>query len=293
MAKAVTNEDRIMKELPNIIEWMVALGLPAHNSRYARYEEHINKFFRDGLNPLSEEGKQLFKELNQAYRECVDIYIVYRCFENVRHPNFIDKLSKVVSGQDVPDLQVAGASRNFLFELLVAARFHLAGYMIDFDETSDVVAKRDGLIVRAECKRLASEKQLEKRINAAADQLTTAIAATNEETIGVIYIDVSSCVVSDVRQLVESADKAEKEMAVAIHRFLVRNANLIETLNRKHIDVSYATCMIGTLPIWSRDFVLHTSAATDVRAAETLSDKKFEQLKKVLAGFDETLTKLF
>lgn len=57
MANAVANEG----QLPKIIAWMDALGLPARNSRYARYEGHINKFFRDGLNPLSEEGKQFFQ----------------------------------------------------------------------------------------------------------------------------------------------------------------------------------------------------------------------------------------
>lgn len=293
MPKAVTNEDHIMKELPKIIAWMVALGLPARNSRYARYEEHINKFYRDGHNPLSEEGKQFFKEMNQAYRECIDIYLVYKCFEHVRHPNFIATLSKVVAGKDAPDLEVAGASRNFLFELLVAARFHLAGYAIDFDDTSDVVAKRDGLVVRAECKRLVSEKQLEKRINHAADQLATAMAKADEEAVGIVYIDVSSCVLTGLRQVVKTGDEAEQEMKAAVRRFLVRNANLVETLNRKHIDVSYATCLIGTLPIWSLDFVLHTSSSTEVRAAETLSDRKYEKLQKVLAGFDETFTKLF
>ncbi|MGS0974833.1 hypothetical protein [Burkholderia glumae] len=282
-----------MKELPKIIDWMVTLGLPARNSRYARYEQHIDKFYRGGRDLLSKEGNQLFKEMNQAYRECIDIYLVYKCFEHVRHPNFIATLSKVVAGKDVPDLEVAGASRNFLFELLVAARFHLAGYDINFDDTSDVVAKRDGLVVRAECKRLVSEKQLEKRINHAADQLAKATVLADEETVGIIYIDVSSCVVSGLRQVVETEDDADQEMKAAVHRFLVRNANLIETLNRKCIDVSYATCLVGTLPIWSRDFVMYTSSSTEVRAAEILSDKKFEQLQKVLSGFEETFTKLF
>lgn len=292
MTRALVDEDKILNELPKIIDWMMKLGLPARNSRYARYEEHINKFYRDRATLLSEKGTRFFKELNQAYRECVDIYLVYKCFKHVRHPNFINTLSKVVAGQDVPDLDVAGASRNFLFELLVAARFQMAGYTVDFDDTTDVVARRDGLVVRTECKRLVSEKQLEKRINCAADQLTTAIAESDEETVGLIYIDVSSCVLSDVRQEVNTAAEAEQEMKAAVRRFLVRNANLIEAMNQKHLDVSYATCLIGTLPIWSSDFVMHSSASTEVRAAEILSDEKFERLRKVLAGFDETFTKL-
>jgi hypothetical protein len=63
--------------------------------------------------------------------------------------NFVSTLSKVVKGKDVPGLNAAGASRNFLFELPVAACFHLAGYAIDFDDADDVVARRDGLVARS------------------------------------------------------------------------------------------------------------------------------------------------
>ena len=183
--------------------------------------------------------------------------------------------------------------RNFLFELLVTARFYLAGYAIDFDDTSDVVDKRDGLIVRAECKRLASEKQLEKRISYAAEQLATSMKNANDEAIGLIFIDVSSCVSSGLGQILNMAEDAEKEMNTALRSFLVSNAQMIDILNRKHIDVSYATCLIGTLPFWTSDFVMHSCAATAVRSAETLSDEKYEQLENVLAGFDETFIKIF
>ncbi len=97
-----------------------------------------------------------------------------------------------------------------LFELLVAARFHLADDTIDFDDTSDVVAKRDGLVVRAECKRLVSGKQLEKRINYATDQLAKAMAKTDEEALGIVFIDVSSCMTS-VRLVVMNGDSSTVE----------------------------------------------------------------------------------
>lgn len=117
----------------------MALGLPARNSRYAGYDECIEKFFRDRPDTLQDGGNRLFRELSLAYSECIDIYFVYRCFGEIRHPNFIEKMSRVVAGRDVPELEEAGASRDFLFELLVAARFQLAGYNIDFDEKTDVV----------------------------------------------------------------------------------------------------------------------------------------------------------
>lgn len=293
MSRAETNEDVILKKLPEIISWLVALGLPAGNSRYARYDQIIEKFFRNSPDTLLDSGSQLFRELSLAYRECTDIYAVYWCFSEIRHQNFIEKLSKVVAGRDVPELGEAGKSRNFLFELLVAARFQLAGYDIDFDEKTDVVARRDGVTVRVECKRLASEKKFSTRIDEAADQLSKASTKVDEKVVGLIYVDVSSCIVESVQQEVGTHDDAAREVKRELMRFLVRNAAAVEAANQKHLDVSYATCLIATLPIWTHDFVMQTVSCTDVRAATDLSDERFEELEKVLYGFDQSFTKLF
>lgn len=293
MSRAETNEDVILKKLPEIISWLVALGLSAGNSRYARYDKIIEKFFRDRPDTLQDGGNQLFQDLSLAYRECIDIYAVYRCFSETRHQNFIEKLSKVVAGRDVPELGEAGTSRNFLFELLVAARFQLAGYDIDFDEKTDVVARRDGITVRVECKRIASEKKLSTRIDEAADQLSKASTKVDEKVVGLIYVDVSSCIVESVQREVDTHDDALREVKRELRRFLVRNSVAVEAANQKHLGVSYATCLIATLPIWTHDFVMQTVSCTDVRAATDLSDEKFEELEKVLYGFDQSFTKLF
>jgi hypothetical protein len=293
MSRAETNEDVILKRLPEIISWLVALGLPAGNSRYARYEEIIEEFFRNRPDTLQDSGNQLFLELSLAYRECIDIFAIYRCFSGIRHHNFIEKPSKVVAGRDVPELGEAGTSRNLLFELLVASRFQLAGYDIDFDEKTDVVARRDGITVRVECKRLASEKKLRTRIDEAADQLSKASTKVHEKVVGLIYVDVSSCIVESVQREVDTHDDAVREIERELRRFLVRNAASVEAVNQKHLDVSCATCLIATLPIWTHDFVMQTVSCTEVRAATDLSDERFEELKKILYGFDQSFMTLF
>lgn len=141
-----------MQKLPEIISWLVGLGLPAANSRFARYEKIIDKFFSDRPDTLQDGGKQRFRDLSLAYRECIDIFVIYICFKENRHTNFINKLSQVVSGHEVPEPKEAGLSRNYLTELLVAACFQNAGYTIDFDEKTDVVARRNGITVHIECR---------------------------------------------------------------------------------------------------------------------------------------------
>lgn len=282
-----------MRDMPAVIAWMTTLGLPASKSRYARYDKHIKQFYGVETDLLSEQGQRSWANLTHAYRECVDIYLVFKCFEHLRHPKFVSKLWEVVSGEDLPDPTSGGASRNYLFELLVAARFSLAGYRIDFDDTSDVVAKRDDLVIRAECKRIVSEKQLRKRIKEAAEQLARKMATDIEPTIGVIFIDVSGCVISDINPVVNTRLDARSDMNAAVGRFVHRNAKLIEQLNHRYLRVSHGVCLSGTASIWTRDLVLHTCVSSGVRAAAALSDAKYHQLQRSLGNFDTTFEKLF
>ncbi|QNN76786.1 hypothetical protein IAE60_12640 [Pseudoxanthomonas mexicana] len=292
MARALTEESNIMGQIPEVIAWMSSLGLRARNSRYARYEEHINAFFKQGYDPASEEGALRWQHLTQAYRECLDICLVYRCFKDVRHPSLIKTLSHVISGQDVPDPHDAAASRNFLFELLVAARFHLAGYAIEFGEKGDVVARRGPVLVRAECKRLVSEAQLVKRIKYAAGQLEEVVDAEKGE-IGLIFVDVSACIASDARTMVETRIEARDEIRNSLQRLVVRNGNNLETLNAKHQHVSHGTCLVGVLPIWSDGGVLNTCMGTRVVVAKELSVDKYNALRFALANFEEAFVKAF
>lgn len=291
--KIEVEEDRVLQAYRRVIPWLEALGITVKNTRYARYERHIEDFYSAGLSPLTEEAQKQFKILNQSYRECIDICLVHKCFEHTRHPNLISILQKVVSGQDTPELSAAGAPRNFLFELLVAARFISAGYDVDFEQTNDVVAKREGLVVRVECKRLGSENQLEKRVSEAGSQLRKSLKAATDSEFGIIYVDVSSCISSDISQVVETAEDAKNEINKSVNGFLTRNARLIEDLNQKYIDISNGICLVGTLPIWSSDFVLHASACTQVRTAGVLSDDRYYQFQQALNQFDDTFQRLF
>ncbi|WP_460735282.1 hypothetical protein [Lysobacter tyrosinilyticus] len=272
---------------------MESLGIPAAKSRYARYEKRIAKFFDDAVHPTSIEGQQAWKDLTHAYRECIEIYLIFKTFAGCDHPNFISILAKVASGAEVPALAQAGTSRDFAYELLIAARFHLSSYAIRFDETSDVVAEQAGIRIRAECKRIASEKKLESRIKAAGGQLARMTVVEDDATLGLMFIDVSSCVASEVAQLVETRADAQNALNSAIGNFLQRNEVAIERLNDRFSEASYATCITATAPIWSRDLVLHATTGTAVSASRAMSDRKFERLRHALRSFNKGVATLF
>jgi len=293
MSNADVSETAILEELPNIIAWLSELGLPSTNCRYARYERIINEFYKEHPHARVDGGQQAFRELSLAYSECIYIYVVYTSFKKLRDAGLIERLSKVVTGRDVPKVDEAGQSRDFVFELLVAARFHQAGYTIDFGQKTDVVAHRDGITVRVECKRITSEKKLQERVDKAASQLAEAKAIDGEKVIGLIYVDVSGCIVEEVRVEVVTRQQAADELNKALRTFLKKNMMELEALNTKHLDLSHGTCLTATLPIWTHDFTMHAVSATEVRAAEALSDEKFDELRRALEGFDRNLKGIF
>lgn len=284
--------DALLEQMPQVLDWLEGLGISARNSRYSRYVKHIDAFFASG-EPLSEEGRRRFDAHTLAYRECVDINLVRKAFANETHKGFIGSLRKIVSGQDVPELKDAGVSRNYLFELLVAVRFAAIGYQIDFDFVTDVVAKKDGNVVYAECKRISSEKKLEANIKDAAEQLSEAMRYIPDRPSGIVFIDVSSCVEADVPKEVPQAYDVQPATKVGLARFFNRNGDLIERLNERFINTSLATCFIVQLPVWTPDGVLYTTATTGVVAARSLPDDRFAHLHLLLHRFDEAFNSYF
>jgi hypothetical protein len=293
MSNADVSETAILEEIPNIIAWLSGLGLPSTNSRYARYERIIDEFYKAHPHARVDGGQQAFRHLSLAYRECIDIYAVYTSFKHLRDAGLIERLSKAVTGPDVPEVDEVGQSRDFAFELLMAARFHQAGYTIDFGQKTDVVARRDGITVRVECKRITSEKKLRERVNKAASQLAEAPAIDGEKVIGLIYVDVSACIVEKVKVEVATRQQAADELNKALRAFLMENIMEVEALNTKHLDLSHGTCLIATLPIWTHDFTMHAVSGTEVRAAGALSDERFDELRRALEGFDRSFKGVF
>jgi hypothetical protein len=89
------------------------------------------------------------------------------------------KLTKVVKGSDFAALDSNTESRNTQFELRIASHFARAGYQIALHDLTDIVATRRRATYHVECKRVASEQQLGRRIKEATDQLRERIPSSN------------------------------------------------------------------------------------------------------------------
>lgn len=82
-----------------------------------------------------------------------------------------DKLQIVVRGADFAALDRNTESRNTQFELRIASYLGRAGYRLDFETFTDIIATRGLTTYYVECKRIASAAQLARRIKEALNQI--------------------------------------------------------------------------------------------------------------------------
>ena len=283
--------ESILKDMPCVLEWLKEKGLRALNSRYSRYEKDVDKFFSCD-DPTSADGRAKFDKLTNSYIECLNIVLIHRAFRYEESQGFVDRLSKVADGQDHPDASSAGSSRDYLFELLIAARMSLSGYKIDFNKITDVVAENNEFLVFGECKRLSSEKKFEENFKKAGKQITAQAKIIPQRVYGLVFLDVSSCLDGISKMELPNIEAAQRAIYESLEAFVARNASKIEQLAERFSESSLGVCIIGQAPIWTRDGTLYMAGRTRVVAPESLSDEDFNSLNKILAGFSSSMLSL-
>ncbi|GAA0909701.1 hypothetical protein GCM10009552_20700 [Rothia nasimurium] len=291
MHKKDFSAEPILKEMSRVLEWLKGKGLNALNSRYSRYERDIDQFFSCD-DPTSVDGRTKFDKLTNSYIECLNIVLIHRAFRDETSQGFVDRLSKVADGQDHPDANSAGSSRDFLFELLIAARMELSGYRIDFNQVTDVVAEDDEFLVFGECKRLSSERKFEENFKKAGKQITAQAAGMSHRVYGLVFLDVSSCLDGIPKMDLPNAEAAQRAIHESLDAFVARNASKIERLAERFSECSLGVCLIGQAPIWTRDGTLFMASRTRVVAPQSLSDDDFNSLNKILGGFSRSMLSL-
>ena len=281
----------ILKEMPCVLEWLKEKGLNALNSRYSRYEKDINRFF-SCADPTSADGRAKFDKLANSYIECFNIVLVHRVFRHEASQGFVDRLGKVVDGQDHPDASSTGSSRDYLFELLIAARMSLSGYKIDFNKVTDVVAENDDFIIFGECKRLSSEKKFEGNFKKAGKQIAVQAEGVPQRVYGLVFLDVSSCLDGIPKTELPCVEVAQQVIHESVEAFVARNSSKIELLVERFSGVSLGVCLIGQAPLWTKDGTLYMTTKTKVVAPLNLADEDFDALNKIMHRFSSSMVSL-
>lgn len=262
-------------QIPAVIEWLEKKGYKAKLSRYSKYEKYIRKFYQTKHSDLIAMGKS-FKELTIAFQECIDIVTVFEHFQNEQSEGFEDRLSKVVKGQDFFGDSADDASRNYLYELLVASKFRSKGFTIDFDQESDVVATRRGDKIFIECKKLQSAKGLEANFKKAGEQLNKVV---NSNCYGLVYMDVYSCISDKVRSFeYNTVFELIKEMNENLEQYYRKNKHIFDRLNDRYKSVSLGICLTTDKCMFLSNTEPQYSRTSKIITPSDIADEKFEKL---------------
>ena len=274
--------ESILSEMPSVIEWLVNFGFRALSSRFSRYTKYIDDYFEKPY-PTSEAGRDRFEKLTRAYHECLNILIIKTVFEDEKSDGFKDKLCKVTTGPDFLFNSPNEESRNYLFELLVSARFAKCDYNINFNSETDVIAEKDGLTLYVECKRIFSEKSFEKNFKEAGKQLMSRNIKITEKDFGLIFIDVTNCINADLPcNEVENSKSVKNVLDKAMIQFIERQSSLIDSLNERFSGESLAVCLFGQGSIWTKDPHLYLATTIAIRARISMEDAEFNVLNSLL-----------
>ena len=162
----------ILVEYKQACAWLDSLGINFKRSRFGRYQKEISEFRKAIKSKISEEEKisDFYSFLN-SYAEATELIRVKSALERIESIKYLSQLKKATAGQAFRNIANKDSSRDFFFELTLAARLINAGYSVTVNELVDAVADISGAKVYFECKRITSQKMVKDRVKHASTQL--------------------------------------------------------------------------------------------------------------------------
>ncbi len=183
------------------LEWIQSLGIPTKNTRLDFYNNSLAGLPKTIEELLKEDdekrGITKFLELQKTLGEISEIIRTHTSLKEIDAESFISKLKKITSGKPFIENSANDPSRDFAFELSIAGRFIRAGFEVDLNQLADLVAIIDHRVIFIECKRIKSEKQIEKRLKEARDQISKRSKSTiSKKNFGFIAANITPILIS-------------------------------------------------------------------------------------------------
>ncbi len=278
-----SHTEYFMDKMDEVIRWLESKGLKATQSRYAKYKDYIDDFYKKGNREDLADLEQRFKKLNDAVQECIQIVQVFNSFKNEKSIGFEERLQKAVYGTDFynPENKI-DQPRDFLYELLIASWFNRLGYEIDFEQLTDVVANRNGTTIYIECKRIKSINRLEENLKKACKQLSKINNDANHY--GLIFIDIYNCVADKIRDY-EYSDiptMIEEVKDVLKNNFIDPSSGLIEKILTRNLENTLGVVFTSVRCLWLANVTPQFYQKYEVMVSSKISDDAFKVLQKLL-----------
>jgi hypothetical protein len=222
----------ILVEYKQACAWLDSLGINFKRSRFGRYQKEISEFAKTIKSKISEEEKiSAFYSFLNSYAEATELIRVKSALERIESSKYLSQLKKATAGQAFRNIANNDSSRDFFFELTLAARLINAGYSVTVNELADAVADISGAKVFFECKRITSQKMVKDRVKHASTQLKKRfLNEISDKTKGIIYLNVTELLnpnlVMVVGQDIHELKKDHSEMLTSFVKSHNRELNI-------------------------------------------------------------------
>lgn len=187
---------KILNEYIDACAWIDSLGIPHQKTRLGSYKKLISNF----ENCLDEniddnETEKRFHAYLNAFAEAIEVIRVKNNFSSLSADDYLRRLKIVTSGQTFRNQTENDTSRDYLFELSMAARFLQGGYVVDINHIADLVAVVSDRKVYVECKRVRSESKFDVRLKEANKQLVRRLKADiSSHSRGIVAINLTDVI---------------------------------------------------------------------------------------------------
>lgn len=189
----------IAEQYKTAINWMESIGVKIGSGRTTHYAKVID-YWKDAYKTASErKAKELLPDFVSSVFEIHDFLDIYNAFK--AEPvdaldNIKDKLQKGINGpiNSADETANSTSSRNYIFEVLMAARSHNpnSGVITLLNTDSDTGILTDGKKLWIECKRISSASKIEANIKDASNQLEKILSRKKGSgNRGIVAIDVT------------------------------------------------------------------------------------------------------
>lgn len=186
-------KDASTEKIDEAVNWLNSIGVRSTATRLAKYKSFIAEFYRV-LGTPDATANHLY-QFAQAQREVFELIRIMETLQLQESLHFLQRLRGITSGTPFRSAQAHDPARDISFELSIAGRFIKAGLEVDLSQVADVVVRCDRYTIYVECKRITSEKQVEKRISEAYQQASRRIASSaSSQAKGLCAFEVSEII---------------------------------------------------------------------------------------------------
>lgn len=161
-------------KLDDVCDWLQSIGVEYSRTRVGRYKSILNCLanYQDAGKLGDGFIEHSFEEWVNATHEVAELERIYEGLGASKDQDLSRRLSDAIKGHELYVLDSGDRSgRDFGFELSIAAKFARAGFLVDFGHDADIKVEIEGTDFFVECKRLKSEKKVNKRIKEGLKQL--------------------------------------------------------------------------------------------------------------------------